>query len=160
MRTAIRVQQIGLAALPFVLALLVCVATMASDVERQIPLTRDTPGSGLTMEISREGIRQTATPFFILNDPTVQRIEERIGKKTDRLAVKEIPSEGTVEGLVPGIGLTGTPREDSGRPETSLSSHSPVPGEITIRSVKSFLQGLRESWKKKPVPVIVDAPPE
>jgi hypothetical protein len=159
-RTAGRMERIGLAALPFVLSLLVCGAAMASDVERQIPLTRDTAGSGLTMEISREGTRRTATPFLTLKDPTVQRIEERIAKKTGRLDAKEIPSEETIAGPVPGIGLTGTPRVDSGQPETGLSSQPPVPREITIRSVRSFLKGLRESRKKKPVPPGADAPPE
>ncbi len=140
-------QRIGFAALAFALAFLACGAAMASDVERQIPVIRDTVGSGLTTEISREGTRQTATPFLSLYNPTVQRIEDRIVKKTGRSAAKEIPS--------------GTPREDSGRPETTLSSLPPAPGgEITVRSMKGFLKGLRASRKEKPAPAVVVAVPE
>ena len=142
-RTAGRVQRIGFA---FALAFLACGAAMASDVERQIPVIRDTAGSGLTTEISREGTRQTATPFLTLYNPTIQGIEDRIGKKTARLAANEIP--------------TGTPREDSGRPETTLSSLPPVPAEITVRSVQGFLKGLRASRKEKPAPAVVVAIPE
>ena len=94
MRTAGRVQRIGLAALAFALAPLACGAAMATDVERQIPLLRDTAGSGLAVEISREGTRQTATPLLTVKKPTIQRIEERIVRiveKTARLAEKEIP---------------------------------------------------------------------
>jgi len=142
-RSAGRVQRIGFA---FALAFLACGAAIASDVERQIPVIRDTAGSGLTTEISREGTRQTATPFLTLYNPTVQRIEDQIAKKTARSAAKEIPA--------------GTPPEDSGRPETILSSLPPVPGEITIRNVRGFLKGLRASRKEKPVPAVVVAVPE
>jgi hypothetical protein len=96
-RTAGRVQRVGFA---FALAFLACGGAMASDVERQIPVIRDTAGSGLTTEISREGTRQTATPFLTLYNPTVERIEERIAKKTARLASDEIPpGEITVRSL-------------------------------------------------------------
>ena len=139
-------QRIGIAALAFTLSFLACGAAMASDVERQIPVIRDTAGSGLTTEISREGTRQTATPFLTLHNPTVQRIEDRIAKKAARLAAKEIPS--------------GTPREDSERPETTLSSLPPLPGEITIRNVKGFLKGLRASRKEKPAPAVAVPTPE
>ncbi|HET7319183.1 MAG TPA: hypothetical protein VFK23_08615 [Nitrospirota bacterium] len=137
-----RVLWIGFAAF----ALLACGAATASDVEWQIPLIRDTVGSGLTIEVSREGTRQTATPFLTLFDPTVQWIENRIGEKTAPWAAKEIPSA--------------TPREDYGRLETILSSLPPVPGEITLRSVKGFLKGLRSSLKDKPEPAVVVAGPE
>lgn len=153
-------QRIGFASLAFALAFLACGAAMASDVERQIPVIRDTAGSGLTTEISREGTRQTATPFLTLYNPTVQRVEDRIGKKTARLAAKETPPEVTAAGSLPRIGLTGTPREDSGRPETTLSSLPPLPGEITIRNVKNFLKGLRASRKEKPAPAVVVPVPE
>jgi len=133
---------IGVAAVAF----LACGAAMASDVEWQIPLIRDTVGSGLTMEFSREGTRQTATPFLTLFSPTVQWIENRIGEKTAPWAAKEIPSW--------------TPREDSGRTESILSSLPPVPGEITLRNVKGFLKGLRSSLKEKPAPAVVAAGPE
>lgn len=139
MRSARRVQRIGFAALAFSLAFLACAAAMASDVERQIPVIRDTTGSGLTMEISREGSRQTATPFLTLNEPTVQWIEDRIAKMTAGVTAKEIPSEAT---------------------ETSLSSRPPVPEEITVRSVKGFLKELRASRKEKPAPAVVVAVPE
>ena len=86
MRCAGRVQRIGIASLAFTLAFLACNAAIASDVERQIPVTRDTAGSGVTMEISREGTRQTVTPFLTLTNPTVQRIEHRIAKKIEGLA--------------------------------------------------------------------------
>jgi len=141
-RTAGRVQWIGIAALAF----LACGAAMASDVEWQIPLIRDTEGSGLTMELSREGARRTATPFLTLFNPTVQRIENRIAKTIAPWAAKEIPS--------------GTSREDSGRPETIQSSLPPVPGEITLRSVQGFLKKIRASLKKKPAPAVVVAGPE
>jgi hypothetical protein len=146
MRRAGRVPRIGFAALAFSLAFLACGAAMASDVERQIPVIRDSAGSGLTMEISQDGSRQTATPFLTFNEPTSQRIEDRIAKKTAGLAAKEIPS--------------GTSREDSGRPETNLSSRPPVPEEITVRSVKGFLKELRASRKEKPAPAVVVAAPE
>jgi len=141
-RIAVRLQWIGIAALAF----LACGAAMASDIEWQIPLIRDTAGSGFTMEISRDGTRQTATPFLTLFNPTIQRIENRIGEKTAPWAAKELPSW--------------TPREDSGRSETILSSLPPVPGEITLRSVKGFLKGLRSSLKEKPTPAAVVAGPE
>ena len=136
-RTAERVERFKFGVLAFALAILACISAMASDVERQIPVLRDTAGSGLTIEISREGTRQTATPFLMLSNPTVQRIEDRVAKKA-----------------------TGTPREFSGRPETTPSSLSPVPGEITVRSVKGILKGLRASRKEKPSPAVVIAAPE
>ena len=160
MRTSGRVRQVRRAALAFSLGVLACGDAMASDVERQIPLTRDRAGSGLTIEISREGTRQTATPFLTLNYPTVQRIEERIAMKTYRFLAKELPPEEPVACPAPGIGLTGTPRVDFGRPETNLSSLPPVPGEITARNVRTFLKGLRASWRKTPAPSAVVAPPE
>jgi hypothetical protein len=159
MRAAGRVPWIGIAAFSsaFVLASLASGAAMASDVERQIPVIRSTAGSGMTLEISREGTRQTATPFLTLNDPDVQRVEKRIGKMADRLAAKEISTEAaTPEPL----SLIGTPREDSTRSETILSSLPPVPREITVRSVKRFLKGLRASRKKKPAPAVAVAVPE
>jgi hypothetical protein len=160
MRSDGRMRRIGFVLLAFALAFLACGAAYASDVERQIPVLRDTAGSGLTMEISREGTRQTATPFLTLYNPTVQRIEDRITKKTARFAAKEIPSEATVADSLSRIGLTGTPPEDSGRPETSLSSRHPVPKEITVRNVKGFLKELRASRKEKPAPAVVVAAPE
>jgi hypothetical protein len=144
-RTAGRVR-IGIAALAFALAFLACGAAMASDVERQIPVIRDTVGSGLTTEITREGTRQTATPFLTLYNPSVQRIENRIVEKTAPWAAKEIPS--------------GTLREDSGRSETAIASPPPVPGEITVRNVAGFLKGLRASRKEKPAPAVVVPTPE
>jgi len=160
MRSAGQVQRIGFAALAFSLASLACGAAMASDVERQIPVIRDAAGSGLTMEISREGSRQTATPSLTLNEPTVQRIEDRIAKIVAGFAAKEISSEASVTGSVRGIGLTGTPREDSGRSEANLSSRPPVPEEITVRSMHGFLKGLRASRKEKPAPAVVVTAPE
>jgi len=160
MRTAGRVQRIRFAALAFALVFLACMDAMASDVERQIPVTRDTSGSGLTMEISREGTRQTATPFLTLNDPTARRIEDRMAKQIDRLGAKKIPSGATVADPVPGMGPTGMRQDDSGRPETLDSSMPPMPEEITVRSVKHFLKGLRASRKGKPAPAVVVAPPE
>jgi hypothetical protein len=145
-RSTGRVQRIGFAALAFALPFLACGGAMASDVERLIPVIRDTAGSGLTTEISREGTRQTATPFLMLSNPTVQRIEDRVVKKT--------------AGSLSPIGLTGTPREDSGRADTTLSSLPPVPGEITVRSVKGILKGLRASRNEKPAPAVVVAVPE
>jgi hypothetical protein len=155
-----RVQKLRFVALAFALVFLACMDAMASDMERQIQVTRDAAGSGVTMEISREGTRQTATPSLTLNNPTVQRVEERIDRMIDRLAAQEIPSEATVAGSLPGIGLAGTPREDSGRTETALSSLPPLPGEITIRNVKNFLKGLRACRKEKPVPAVVVVAPE
>ena len=146
-RTAGKVERVGFAILAFAIAFLTCGAAMASDVERQIPVIRDTAGSGLTTEISREGTRQTATPFLTLYNPTVQRIEDRIVNTTARLTAKEIPPAVTGAGSVTRNGLTGTSREDSGRTETTLASLPPVPGEITIRSVRGFLKGLRSSRK-------------
>lgn len=160
MRTAGRLQRIGFGALAFSLALLACVSAMASDVERRIPAVRDASGGGLTIEISREGTRQTATPFLTVNAPTVQRIEDRIAKKTAGLAAKGIPSEATAEGSNCGTDRIGTPRNDSGQPEISLSSMPPVPEEITVRSMKGFLKELRASRKEKPAPPVVVAAPE
>ena len=159
-RSAGRVPRIGVAAVALAIALLAGGAAMASDVERQIPVVRDTAGSGLTTEIAREGTRQTATPFLTLHDPTVRRIEGRIEKLTARLAVKMTLAEETVADAVPRIGLGGTPREDSGRPDATLSSLPPLPGEITIRNVKNFLKGLRASRKEKPAPVASVPVPE
>jgi hypothetical protein len=93
-RVAVRVHRIGFAAFAFALAFLACGAAMASDLQWQIPMIRDTAGSGLTIQTSREGTRQTATPFLTLYNPTIQEIEDRIVrivKITARLAAKEIP---------------------------------------------------------------------
>jgi hypothetical protein len=70
----------GALALASALAFVACGPAVASDIEWQFPLLRDAAGSGMTLEISREGTRQTATPFFTLYDPTVRRIEYRIGR--------------------------------------------------------------------------------
>jgi hypothetical protein len=145
-RNAGRVQRIGFVLLAFGLAFLACGAAYASDVERQIPVIRDAAGSGLTMEFTQEGSRQTATPFLTLNEPTVQRIEDRIAKKFGGSTATEIPS--------------GTLREGSGRSETDLSSRPPVLEEITGRNVQSLLKGLRASRKEKPAPAVAVAAPE
>jgi hypothetical protein len=150
---------VGFAALAFVLAFLVGGAA-ASDVERQIPVIRDAAGSGLTVEISREGTRQTATPFLTLSEPTVQRVGDRIGKLTDRLAAKMGSADVSVARPVPRGGLSGTPGEDAGPPHTALSSLPPLPGEITIRNVRNFLKGVRASRMEKPAPAVVVAVPE
>jgi hypothetical protein len=109
-RSAERVERFKFAALAFALAILACISAMASDVERQIPVIRDTAGSGLSIEISREGTRQTATPLLTLYNPTVQEIENRIVrivKITARLAEKEIPPEEitgrSVQGFLKGL---------------------------------------------------------
>jgi hypothetical protein len=109
-RSSERVERFKFAALAFALAILACIPAMASDVERQIPVIRDTAGSGLSIEISREGTRQTATPFLTLYNPTVQEIEDRIVrivKTTARLAEKEIPPEEitgrSVQGFLKGL---------------------------------------------------------
>ena len=159
-RRAGRAPQTGLAALAFVLLFLTSGAAIAADVERQIPMIRDTTGSGVTMEISREGTRQTATPFLTVSEPAVQRIEDRIAKVTARLEAMSTPSEETVADAVPRIGLGGTPREDSGAPQTILSSLPPLPGEITIRNVKNFLKGIRATRTEKPAPAGIAAVPE
>ena len=106
-RSAGRVQRIVFA---FALLFLACGAAMASEIEWQIPVIRDNASSGLTMEISREGTRQTATPFFTLYNPTIQEIEDRIVrivKKTARSAAKEIPPEEitvrSVQGFLKGL---------------------------------------------------------
>jgi hypothetical protein len=112
------------------------------------------------VEISREGTHQTATPFLTLNDPTVQRIEDRIEHLAARWAVKMTLAEETVADAVPRIVLGGTPREDSGPPQTTLSSLPPLPGEITIRNVRNFLKGVRASRKEKPAPAAAVAVPE
>jgi hypothetical protein len=95
-RTVERVERFKFAALAFALAFLAGISAMASDVERQIPVIRDTADSGLSIEISREGTRQTGTPFLTLYNPTIQEIEDRIVrivKMTAGLAAKEIPPE-------------------------------------------------------------------
>ena len=160
MRTAERVQRLRFVALAFALVFLACMNAMAADVERQIPVIRDTAGSGVTVEISREGSRRTATPFLKVNKPTVQRIEERIGNLIDRLAAKGISPETVTPDALSRIGLTGTPREDSERSDASLSSPPPAPKEVTVRSVKNYLEELRASRKEKPAPAAVVAPPE
>ena len=159
-RRAGRVPMIGFAALAFVLAFLACGAAMASDLQGQFPVIRDTGGSGLTIEVSREGTRQTATPFLTLTDPTVQRIEDRIAKMTARLVAEVSQSEETVADAIPRTGFSGTPREDSAQPQTTLSSLPPLPGEITIRNVRNFLKGVRAYRKEKPAPAVVVVVPE
>jgi hypothetical protein len=148
MRRAGREQRIGMGALALAsaLAFLACGPAVASDIEWQFPLLRDAVGSGMTLEISREGTRQTATPFFTLYHPTVRRIEYRIGRMIDRLAGKEISP--------------GTPTEDPEGPDALHSSLPPLPGEITVRSVKRFLKELRTSRKKRPVPPVAVSVPE
>ncbi len=160
-RCAGRVLRIGFA---FALAILACGTAMASDVEWQIPMIRDTVGSGLTVEISREGTRQTAIPFLTLYNPTLQQIEDRIVrivKKTARLAEKETPPEATAGNSLSRVGLAGTLPEGSGPPETRISSQPPLPpGGVTVRSVQGFLKGLRSSRKEKSAPAVVVAVPE
>src|SRR5512140_1132209 len=149
MPSAGTMQRIGFVTLVFALAFLACAAAYASDVERQIPMIRDTAGSGVTMEVSREGTRQTATAFLTLHNPTVREIEDRIvriEKLTSRSVVTEISA--------------GTPRRDAGRPESTLASLPPVPEKITVRSVQGFLKGLRDFRKETPAPVGVVAVPE
>jgi hypothetical protein len=160
MRSAGRMPTIGSAALASLLIFLACGAAIASDVERQIPLIRDRAGSGLTLEISREGARQTATPFLTLSDPTARRFEDRIAKAIVRLAEQAVPAGEAVADSIPRLAPAGTPREDTGRPQTSLASLPPLPGEITIRNVRNFLKGLRASRKESPVPAGAAAVPE
>ena len=160
MRTAERVQRIRFVALAFALVFLACMNAMAADVGRQIPVIRDSAGSGVTVEVSWEGSRQTATPFLTVNKPTVRRIEERIGNLIDRLAAKGISPETVTPDALSRIGRTGTPREDSGRSDAALSSPPPAPKEVTVGSVKNFLGELRASRKEKPAPAVVVAPPE
>jgi hypothetical protein len=162
MRSAGRAQRVGFAAFAyaFVFAFLASGAAIASDVERQIPVIRDAAGSGLTVEISREGTRQTATPFLTLSEPTVQRVEDRIATIADRLAAKMAAADATVADSFPLGGLSGAPPEDSAQPQTTLSSMPPFPEEITIRNVKNFLKGVRASRKEKPAPAAVVAVPE
>ena len=159
-RTAGRVQQIRFVALAFALVFLACMDAMAADVERQIPVVRDAAGSGVTVEISREGSRQTATPFLTVNKPTVRRIEERVGMLIDRLAAKGISPEAVTPDALSRIGRTGTPREDSARSDAALPSPPPAPKEVTARSVKNFLGELRAFRKEKPAPAFVVASPE
>lgn len=148
MRRAGREQRIvmGGLALASVLAFLACGPAVASEIEWQFPLLRDAVGSGMTLEISREGTRQTATPFLTLYDPTVRRIEYRIGRMIDRLAGREISP--------------GTPTEDPEGPDALRSSLPPLPGEVTVRSVKRFLEELRASRKERTVPPVAVAVPE
>jgi hypothetical protein len=73
---------------------------------------------------------------------------------------RQIPSEATVADSASRVGQTETAREDSGRPETTLSSLPPVPKKITVGSVRGFLKRLRASRKEKPVPAVVVAAPE
>ncbi len=160
MRSAGRMPTIGSVALAFLFVFPGGGAAVASEVERQIPLIRDRAGSGLTMEISREGTRQTATPFLTLSRPTARRIEDRITKVLFRLAEPAVPSGEVVADSIPRLAPAGTPREDSGRPQTFLSSLPPLPGEITIRNVRNFLKGLRASRKESPVPAEAAADPE
>jgi len=148
-RTAERVKWMMFPALVFALVALACMDAMGSDVERKIPVIRDAEDSGLTIEISRERTRRTATPFLTLCKPTVQRIEDRVVKiveKAARWTAKEIPSV--------------TRREDSGRPETTISSLPPLPGEITVRGVQGFLKELRASRREKSAPSIVVPVPD
>ena len=145
-RKAGQVKRAGCAALCLALLFLACGAAMASDVERQIPVIRDSAGSGMTIEITREGNRETATPFLTLNDTTGRRIQDRITKRIDRFAEQEIPAA--------------TVKEGAGRPRTTVSSLPLVPGEITIKGLKGFLKGLRSSRKEKPAPSVADPAPE
>lgn len=149
MPSAGTMQRIGFVTLVFALAFLACAAAYASDVERQIPMIRDTAGSGVTMEVSREGTRQTATAFLTLHNPTVREIEDRI-VRIEKLTSRPVVTEISV----------GTPRRDAGRPESSLASLPPVPEEITVRNVQGFLKGLRASRKEKPARAMVVAVPE
>ena len=160
MRSAGRMTTIGSAAFAFLLTFLAGGAATASDVERQIPVIRDSVGSGLTLEISREGTRQTATPFLTLTEPTARRIEDRIAKAAVRLAEQAVPAGEAVAGSVPRLVPVGTPREGSGRPQISLSSLPPLPGEITIRNLRNFLKGLRASRKESTKPAEAAAVPE
>ncbi len=158
-RSAARVHRIGFPALAFtvILAVFACGGAIASDVERRIPVSRDAAGSGLTLEISRDGARQTATPFLTVYDPTVRRIEDRIAKKVAEFSTKGIADGAALEKSISGIGRTRDPREGFDPHGTALASSPPVPGEITLRSVRRFIKGLRSSRGEKPAPA-VEAP--
>ncbi|MGE5283931.1 MAG: hypothetical protein ACM3OG_03075, partial [Actinomycetota bacterium] len=117
-------------------------------------------GSGMTLEFYREGTRQAVTPFFTLYEPTILRIEKQIWRMIDRLAARGICPEATAGNPLSPAGLAGTPTEDSMRPEAILPLPSPVPGEITVRSVKRFLKELRAARKEKPVQPVAAPVPE
>jgi hypothetical protein len=157
-RSSRRARRTGLVALAFALAFLACGTAVASEIEWQLPMLRDAAGSGMTLELSREGTRRTATPFFTLYEPTVWRIEERIWRMIDRLAARGICPEASAGNPSSRTGLSGTPAEDSGRPDTVLSPLPPVPEEITVRSVKRFLKELRASRREKPAPAAAAVP--
>lgn len=140
-----RTPRIAFAALAFAVAFLASGAAVAADVERRIPVVRDAAGSDVTVEISREGTRQTATPVLAVSGATVERIEDRIARKVAELARHEIPSAATVVGSLPEIGPNGTPGKD--------------PGEITARGVRAFLKRLQASRKERPMPAAVVAVP-
>lgn len=160
MRTFGQVRQRGFSALAFTLAFLITGVAVASDVERQIPVIKDSAGSGVSMEISQEGTRQTVTPALTLNNPTLQRIEDRVARKITQLAAKGIPAGAIAPDSLSRIGVSGTPSDNSKRPETALSSLPALPGEITIRSMRHFIKGLRASRKEKPSPAVVAEVPE
>lgn len=160
MRSVGRVQQHGFVALAFALAFLASGVAAASDVERQIPVIEDSTGSGLSMEISRDGTRQTVTPALALYAPAIQRIEDRVARKITQLAAKEIPAGAIAPDSLSRTSLSGAPSDNSKRPETALSSLPALPGEITIRSMRHFLKGLRASRKEKPAPAVAVEVPE
>lgn len=118
MRRVGREQWIGMGALALAsaLAFLACGPAVASEIEWQFPLLRDAAGSGMTLEISREGTRQTATPFLTLYDPTVRRIEYRIGRM-----LPPLPAEITVRSVKKFLKELRASRKNSPVPPVAVS---------------------------------------
>jgi hypothetical protein len=161
MRSAGRVRRIGFA---FALAFLACGAAMASDVERQIPVIRDETGSDVSVEIQSEGSRSTARPCLYASKETVERVTDRIGGKIDAWKASNAGAgssaidDGTSEPAASPCSIETLRRRAAGAKVSRTVV--PDPAEITVRSVRGFLKGLRASRKEKPAPAVVVAVPE
>ncbi len=92
----------------------------AAEVTREIPVARDRGGSECTVEITRDGARQTATPTASITEPTLERIAGQIEERT-------------------GIDL----RQGDSLAKTFRSAGIPE-GEITARDAKAMLRELRD----------------
>ncbi len=53
-------------------------ASKAAEIEKMIQIAHDGDGSAFHVEISREGVRQTATPVLSVTEATMEKASKRI----------------------------------------------------------------------------------
>ncbi len=151
-QTGGRLPQIGTLFVAFAFACLAAVSVFAGEIEREIPVLHDGAGSRLTVDISREGTRQTATPCLLLTEGSMARASKRVHENAGTTASGE-PST-SAQDRIGSIRETVRDRIDQAR-----LSHPDieVPKEITARSVRKLFRSVRASLKERQA--VAKAPP-